>query len=403
MAQAAGTGIKYCLIIYIVAQTFIHTSLAQKRYDSLNIKLHSIFMRDSLPGLSVILVDTGGITYQKNFGFSDIENNLPYNENTVQNIGSVSKTLISIALMKAVELKYFTLETDINTILPFKVVNPYNPQDIITVRSLTNHTSGVIDNPAIYYNAYKFYKTARPYSKDALSTLASLGFGDKIKDTSMAGFFYNYLSINGKYYSRDNFSKSKVGEAYLYSNIGSALAAYLIEVKSGMSYAAFTSKFILRPLKMNHSGWVIDTQHIQQNGKLYFNHTLELPLYTFLTYPDGGLRTTPADLSKYIMAIIRGYYGDTSLLSAASFKQLFTPVFSLTNPPVNIHIQTRNKGVFWNLYSNGIISQDGDDPGISAYLFFNRATGTGGLFMCNEFLPDKQPIIDLLTEAAGKE
>jgi len=401
MARVTKAGIKYCIIIWLAAQAFIQTSSAQKN-DSLTVKLHSIFVQDSLPGLSVMLVDTGGITYQKNFGFADIKNNIPYNGNTIQNIGSVSKTVISIALMKAVELKYFTLETDINTILPFKVVNPNNPQGVITVRSLTNHTSGIIDNPAIYPNTYAFNKAARPFSNDALSVLGSLGYGEKIKDTSLTQFFYNYLSVNGKYYSADNFSKSKVGEAYLYSNIGSALAAYLIEVRSGMSYATFTNKYIFKPLKMNNSAWIIDTAHIQQYGKLYFNHTDELPLYTLLTYPDGGLRTTPADLSKYLIAIIKSYYGDTSLLSAPSFKQLFAPVFSLTNPPINIHIQTRNKGVFWNLYSNGIISQDGDDPGISTYLFFNRTTGVGGLFMCNEFLPSKQPFVDVLTEASGR-
>jgi D-alanyl-D-alanine carboxypeptidase len=398
--MAARAGIKYCIIICLAAFSLVQTSAAQKKYDSLTIKLHNIFMQDSLPGLSVILVDSSGITYTNNFGFEDIQNNKPYNGNTLQNIGSVSKTVISLAIMKAVELKYFTLETDINSILPFKVVNPNNPQDVITVQSLTNHTSGIVDNLAIYRNTLAFNKTVRPFDKDALAVLGSLGFGEKIKDTGMTEFFRNYLSVNGKYYSADNFAKSKVGEAYLYSNVGSALAAYLIEVKSGMSYAAFTTKYILKPLKMNNSGWVLDTLHVQKYGKLYFNHTAELPLYTLLTYPDGGLRTTPADLSKYVMGIIRGYYGDTSLLSAASFKQLFTPVFSLTNPPVNIHIQTRNKGVFWNLYSNGIISQDGDDPGISTYIFFNRATGKGGLFMCNEFLPDKQPIVDLLTEAS---
>lgn len=402
MVQAAGTGTKYCFIIYVIAQIFLYSAAAQKKYDSLTLQLNSIYMQDSLPGLSVLLVDTGGITYRQSFGFSDVENGTTYGENNVQNIGSVSKTVISIALMKAVELNYFTLETDINSILPFKVVNPNNQQDVITIRSLTNHTSGIIDNPEIYPNVYKFNKTARPFSKDALAALAGLGYNEKIKDTSMDAFFYNYLSANGTYYSTGNFARSKVGEAYLYSNIASALAAYLIEIKSGISYAAFTSKFIFRPLKMNNSGWAIDTLHIQQYGKLYFNHTAELPLYTLLTYPDGGLRTTPGDLSKYLRAIIKGYFGDSSFLSPASFKQLFTPVFSLTNPPKNIHIQTRNKGVFWNLYSNGIISQDGDDPGISTYIFFNRTTGKGGLFMCNEFLADKQPIVDLLIGSATK-
>lgn len=371
------------------------------QYDSLTYQLTTIFTKDSLPGMCVMLTDTSGTIYHKNFGFADIAAKKPYTENNVQNIGSVSKTVISLAVMKAVELGYFTLDDDINSILPFKVVNPYNPTQKITVRQLTNHTSGIIDNPAIYLNTLKFRKTYRPYDASAMGLLGQYGYNEKINDTSMRQFFYNYLSPGGRYYSDSNYSKTGAGPAYLYSNVGSALAAYLVEVKSGITYAAFTQKYIFKPLQMDHTGWVIDTMHIEQYGQLYFNHRLTLPLYTLLTYPDGGVRTTPADLSKYVKAILKGYYGDTTILSAASFKTLFTPIFSTTRPPANINMQKRNKGVFWNLYNDGNFSQDGDDPGISTYVFINPSKGIAGLFMMNEYMPDKQPLVDALAKAVN--
>lgn len=390
---------KYALIISLLF--YIVTGKAIAQYDSLTYQLNSIFTKDSLPGMCVILTDTNHTVYHKNFGFADIAAQKPYTENNVQNIGSVSKTVISLAVMKAVELKYFTLDDDINTILPFKVVNPYNPAQKITVRQLTNHTSGIIDNPAIYLNTLNFRKTYRPYDASALGLLAQYGYSEKIKDTTMSQFFYNYLSPGGRYYSDSNYSKTGAGPAYLYSNIGSALAAYLVEVKSGISYAEFTQRYIFKPLHMDHTGWVIDTTHLEQYGQLYFNHNLILPLYTLLTYPDGGVRTTPADLTRYIQGILKGYYGDTTILNAASFKTLFTPVFSTDQPPANINMKKRNKGVFWNLYNDGSISQDGDDPGISTFLFFNPSTSIGGLFMINEYLADKQPLVDVITKAAA--
>jgi hypothetical protein len=58
----------------------------------------------------------------------------------------------------------------------------------------------------------------------------------------------------------------------------------------------------------------------------------------------------------------------------------------------------RNKGIFWNLYTNGTIGHDGDDPGVSTFLFFNPATGMGGVFLCNKYLEDKSELINLLVK-----
>jgi len=387
------------LVVCLILCKSIVPSFAQSDFYSLTDTLNKVFMREALPGMSVMLVDSNKIIYQKSIGFADTKNNIRYDANTIQNIGSVSKSLISIAIMKCVELKYFTLETDINTILPFKVVNPAHPGDVITVRQLTNHTSGVIDNPAIYPNSYKFYPALRSYDSALLEKLEGMGYQGKVKDTTIKQFFYNYLCEKGKYYSKDNFSANKAGEAYSYSNVGSALAAYLVEIKSGMSYANFTKRYILKPLKMDNSGWFINATKLKKYARLYFDQTADFPLYSLLTYPDGGLRTSANDLGKFLQAVIKGYLGDTALLKRTSFKQLFTPMFTTAYAPKNINLQNRNKGVFWNLYGNGTIGLDGDDPGVSSYLFFNPATGKGGLFICNQYLDNKQPIVDLLVEA----
>ena len=277
----------FFIVIFVVNEC-----RAQDKFDTLTTKLNSVYVHDSLPGLSVALVNGHGIIYQKSFGFADIKDNKPYNANTIQNIGSVSKSLISIALMKAIELKYFTLETDINDILPFKVTNPNQPNDTITIKELTNHTSGITDNEKIYPNSYKFYRTLRSYDEELMQLIAEKGYQEKIKDASMKDFFYNYLSTDGKYYSKENFNTYKAGKAYDYSNLGSALAAYLIEIKSGMSYATFTARYILEPLKMEHSGWFLDSFNLKNNARLYYNRDKDFPLYSLLTYPDGGLRTS---------------------------------------------------------------------------------------------------------------
>lgn len=390
--------ILYTILISLTCALALNKAKAQATPDSLTNKLQQAFAQDSLPGMYVIMTGANKATYQHGFGYADIANHIPYSAGTIQNIGSVSKTFIAVALMKAIELKYFTLETDINEILPFKVTNPNDPDGKITIRQLTDHTSGIVDNPEIYHYSYRFYPKLRAYDSTSVMVLNKMGFGEKLKDTTLTQFFYNYLSPQGKYYSKANFGQGAAGGTSSYSNIGSALVAYLIEIKSLLSYADFTRKYILKPLKMDHSGWHIPDVNLKDHAKLYLDQKSWFPLYDLTTYPDGGLKTSAADLSRYLMAISSH---DKKLLTEASYQAMFTPQFSKEHPPKDINLTYRNKGIFWNLYTNGTIGHDGDDPGVGAFLFFNKTTGKGGLFLCNKYLPNKQLIVDILLKAAG--
>ena len=370
----------------------------QSGFDPLTKALEQIVKKDSLTGMSVVLVNSKEMIYEHNFGYADVAKKTRYTSQSVQIIGSVSKTFIAVALMKAVELGYFELETNINEILPFKVANPGYQMAGITVRELSNHTSSIVDNPAILPDTYQFDEAFADYDVSAYKILQGMGYRKKVAPCSLKTFLYEYLSADGKYYSADNFVSSEPGSSSHYSNIASALAAYLIEVKSGMTYASFTEKYILKPLKMRNSSWFLDARQKDKYAKHYYDLVRSFPFYQCITHPDGGLRTNTADLSKYFIAMINGYNGDQTILSKASYQTMFTPQFSKEHPPKGISLAHRNKGIFWNLYNNGTIGHDGDDPGVSSFLFFNPATGLGGVFLCDRYLADKSEIIDLLVK-----
>lgn len=53
--------------------------------------------------------------------------------------------------MQCVERGELSLDTDVNTILPFEVENPHFPNNPITVRHLATHTSGIVyDIPDVH-------------------------------------------------------------------------------------------------------------------------------------------------------------------------------------------------------------------------------------------------------------
>ncbi len=333
------------------------------------------------------IVNKNGIVYQKEFGYADIKQQKLFNCRTTQNIASVSKVFISVALMKAIQLGYFNLETDINKILPFKVRNPYFPNDIIRIKDLVTHTSGIVDNDSVYSKCYQFIINDKTESS-SIALIKEAGLTGGLKDTTLKQFMFSYLNSKGRLYSNKNFFKSRVGKCYNYSNIASALAAYLIETKSGVSFASFTKTHILKPLKMTHSDWNVNISDLGNRAIPYYNSDTSFPLYNSITYPDGGLTTSVSELSHFVQEMIKLLKGTSILLSRQMADRMFKPIFSDKNVPEQYDLKKYNNGIFWELYPDGFIGHSGADPGVSSFIEFNKEVGI--VFIGNMYIDTEQ-------------
>ncbi|MDJ1502110.1 serine hydrolase domain-containing protein [Xanthocytophaga agilis] len=387
------------LFFFLLFQAGSAVLLAQNYRDSLDLELTKLSAEAKLPGLSVVIVNQDKIVYKKSLGWANRENKKPFTINTIENIGSVSKTFIAVALMKAIEKGYFTLETDINTILPFKVENPSFPNQAILIKHLVTHTSGIIDNDSIYHRSYLFRHTVT-IDPTLQTFMQQYGYVGGIQDTTLQGFLQNYLTPKGTLYTQKNFYPSSPGTRSSYSNIGSALLAYLIEVKAGMSFADFTQTNILKPLRMHHSSWFLEKPIQNQHATPYFTTEIAIPFYSLITYPDGGLRTSAQDLSNYVQEMMRGLAGRSTLLDKDSYNLMFTPAFSADHLPENFSLKNRNKGVLWNVYNDGFIGHDGDDPGVSTNILFTKQMGI--ILMSNIYLEDRSKFLTVLKKYGTK-
>lgn len=350
-------------IFYFLFLLIFSTGIfGQTTVEKLDEKLAAMRKSSGLPGFAVAIVNEKDVLYQNGFGFADVTRKTPYTTRTIQPIGSVSKTLIGAALMKAVEMKLFSLDTNINEILPFKVYNPSFPTAEIKIKELAAHTSSIVDREEIYLKTY------------IKSNKTNILLGDFLKD---------YLSVKGKYYSAKNFDKNEPGAAFNYTNIGAALAAYLIEIKSGMTFADFTAKYVFEILEMNRTGWFYDEAKAQNYATLYDPKNKPLHVYSSITYPDGSLKTSVEDLSRYLREIIEGFAGEGRILSKDSFLTLLGKQFATNNLPLKIDPKEPNQGVFFVHRKNGLIGHTGSDPGVSAFMFFNPKTKIGKIFITN--------------------
>ena len=84
---------------------------------------------------------------------------------------------------------------------------------------------------------------------------------------------------------------------------------------------------------MNSSGWSFDEIDLSKHSTLYARPNIELPYYSLVTYPDGGLITSISDMAKYLSELIKGYSGKGTLLSKTSYDELFKEQLSSAQIP----------------------------------------------------------------------
>jgi len=136
-----------------------------------------------LMGLGAAIIVDKKVVWMKGYGLADKERAVPFTPDTVMNIGSISKTFTGVALMRAIQEGKLSLDQDINTYLPFKVINPHQPNEKITLRQVATHTSGITDRSSVYRDVYHYGGTPEPLGE----------------------FLKSYFVPGGRSYSKDNF------------------------------------------------------------------------------------------------------------------------------------------------------------------------------------------------------
>jgi len=337
-------------------------------------------MKESgLVGMGAAIIADKKLVWSKGYGYADKDNGKLFTTNTIMNIGSTAKNFTGVCLMKAVEEKKLSLDEDINTYLPFKVVNPYYPAEKITLRNLATHTSSLADRNPFYGSTYNYD-------------------GGTVED--LGSFMRNYFDPKGKFYSKENFLNNKPGTYYQYSNIPAALAGYIVERVVGKTLPEYGKQLIFDPLKMKNTGWSLSQINVANHSKLYErkNDTLKtIPLYTFPTYPEGGIRTSVSDLAKYFVTLLNdGNYNGVKILTAASVKEMKRFQFNTANKPENMNVAKLNSGIFWSTKLGATrIGHNGSDPGVRVFMLSDLPQEIGVILLINTSISDESVSFDI--------
>ncbi|WP_207547079.1 serine hydrolase domain-containing protein [Mycobacteroides chelonae] len=347
----------------------------------------------SIPGAAVGIVQSGRLVWSRGYGWANVKARTPMTSATIMNIASVSKTVTATAVMQLWERELIDLDANVNTYLPFDVFNPHYPAIPITARRLLNHLSSIRDGDIFWENNY--------YCRDAPVPLGE--------------FLASLLVPGGAYYDADeNFYGWPPGalkpEEDAYSNTGYSLLGYLVECRAGMSFAEYCAKFIFEPLQMSSTGWHLRdvdntihatlynkvTEKTLESAQQSFASVLSAPglsidelalgsymplcFYSFASYPDGMLRTSVRDLSRFL----------SSYSARSGFQMLKESTIDLM-----LSSQSDGRALCWmkTVLKNGdeVWGHTGGDPGVSTYMGFRKKDGVGIMyfFNCEESGDDK--------------
>jgi D-alanyl-D-alanine carboxypeptidase len=241
-----------------------------------------------IPGVAIGVVRDGKLTLARGYGLANTELNSPVTENTVFEIGSMTKQFTATCIMMLVEEAKIGLDEKITKYLS-EMPEAWKE---ITVRQLLTHTSGIKG----YTEVGDFMSLARnPHTQQEIIKLVA----DKPLDFAS-------------------------GEKWAYSNSGYFILGMIIEKVTGKRFEEFLSDRIFKPLGMtvtrtSDPGAVIPNR---ASGYMWAGKLMNAPaLQPSSAFAAGFLVSTVGDLAKWDAAL----YSE-KLIKSSSLREMWTPV-----------------------------------------------------------------------------
>ena len=276
------------ILVLLAALCIVHLNFAQET-DKLDALINAYAKMYKFNG-SALVAKNGVILLNKGYGYRNAADKTANNEQTIFQLGSITKQFTSAIILKLQEEKKLNVSDKLSKYFP-----RYPKGDSITIEQLMTHTSGIYS----YTNDRKFMETevTKPANREMMMAL----FKDKPLDFSP-------------------------GTGWNYSNSGYSLLGYIIEAVTRIPYEQAVRKYIFTPLQMTHSGF--DFAHLKSTEKatgyyeLNDRETLPAPIVdSTVSYSAGSIYSTTGDLYLWHKALEKN-----NILSKDEQEKAYTPV-----------------------------------------------------------------------------
>jgi len=296
--------------------------------------------KHSVPGLSMTLIENGGIAWSKGFGVRSSESCEAVTPDTVFEAASISKPVFAYAALGLYEGSAIELDAPLDGYLsePFLEGDPRLP--LITMRRVLCHTTG---------------------------------FQNWRRETPLEIHF-------------------EPGERFSYSGEGYMYLQRVVEAVTGLPLEAFMERNLLGPFGLEDSSYVWCDEY---EGRMAHPHDEKGKAGELRRRPEAmsasSLYSTSEDLARFMFEIVGPSSRDAHHRSPATVNEMLTPQIR-----INDYISW---GLGWGLqHTDDGVSfwQWGDNGGYKNFAIASREQGNGvviltnganGLRLCEEIIP----------------
>ncbi len=265
-------------VIFCLPSSAQNKSLPAEKRAQIEKTVSAFITANSVPGVSIAIVQDGQPLWSAGFGMSDLEGFTPATSSTLYRLGSISKSITAVAILQLFERGKLDLDA------PVQKYCPAFPQkdSPITSRQLLAHLGGI-----------------RHYNQD--------GKGD-VPDDSARHFSSMQESL--QLFAADPLV-SKPGAEFHYSTYGFTLLGCVLEGAASQKYADFVRENVFRPAAMEHTQpddffaivphrtrWY----HKDKSGAVRNAGVLD----SSYKIPGGGLISSADDMANFEAAILAG-------------------------------------------------------------------------------------------------
>lgn len=255
-----------------------------------------------IPGASVALMRGGKVEWVGAYGVRQT-GGPPVTESTVFDVGSISKAVTAVGVLRLAQEGKISLDRDVNTYLQrWKIPsNKWASEKAVTARMLLNHTAGFGES------------TGQVYKPSTMPTLLQ--------------------QLNGQAPATNPSVQIKMlpGSKFEYSNDGYLVLELLVEDVTGKPFPAAMRALVLDPLGMTHSTFEVPLSgSYAQDAASAFGQRQKIGMppeqFVIPNLAAAGLWSNAADLAKIAIEIQSAYVGKRSkVLNQKSARMMLTP------------------------------------------------------------------------------
>jgi len=261
---------------------------------------------EHVPGAGIALVSNGSLLWCGGIGKADLAQNRDITCDTEFRVGSISKTFVSLALLKLEEEGRINLQSRLQDVAPeIPLKNPWEPTNPVRITNILEHTAG-FDDMALR----EVYNT---------------------KDSPDIPI----LQVLQKFPATQNV-RWPPSTCFAYSNPDYGIAGYLVEKISGQLWTSFVRTRILAPLEISPGDFDLTkenrpllAQGYQKSGDKPPEPVAYKEIYL---RPAGDMKASPGELAKLVQFFLRrGATAEKQLLKPETIARMEYPQTPLSS------------------------------------------------------------------------